>query len=87
MKISWIKKVCDVNYQGDWKRLLFPDLLYWEDVWLLNKTSLSVFASSFVENTFWRNLVESWVEYVRKPAEASEFLSQSLWNNVVFFKI
>ena len=31
-KISWIKKVWDVNYQADWKRLLYSDRLYWNDV-------------------------------------------------------
>ena len=25
---------------------------------------------------------ESWAEYVREPAEARDFLSQSLWNNI-----
>lgn len=40
LNISWIKKVCHVNYQADWKRLF---------VWLLNKKSLSFLASSFVE--------------------------------------
>ena len=53
LKISWIKKVCDVNYQAEWKRLLLCDHLYWEDVWLLNKKSLSVLPSSFVVNTIW----------------------------------
>lgn len=32
LKISWIKKVWDVNYQVDWKRLLLSDHLYWDDV-------------------------------------------------------
>ena len=82
LKIFWIKKVWDVNYQADWKRLLLCDHLYWEDVWLLNKKSLSVLPSSFVGNTFWRNVVESWAEYVREPAQTSDFLSQLLWNNV-----
>ena len=82
LKISWIKKVWDVNYQAEWKRLLLCDHLYWEDVWLLNKKSLSVLPSSFVVNTIWRNVVESWAEYVREPAQASDLLSQPLWNNV-----
>ena len=86
LKISWIKKVWDVNYQADWKRLLFSDRLYWNDVWLLNKRSLSLLACSFVENTFWRNVVESWAEYVQETVEASDILSQPLWNNV-FIKI
>ena len=58
LKISWIKKVWDVNYQADWQRLLISDRLYWNDVWLLNKRSLSLLACSFMENTFWRNVVE-----------------------------
>ena len=58
LKISWIKKAWDVNYQADWKRLLISDRLYWNDVWLLNKRSLSLLACSFMENTFWRNVVE-----------------------------
>ena len=37
LKISWIKKVWDVNDQADWKRLLISDRPYWNDVWLLNK--------------------------------------------------
>ena len=37
LKISW-NKVWDVNYRADWKRLLFSDRLYWNDVWLLNKS-------------------------------------------------
>ena len=37
LKISWIEKVRDVNYQADWKRLLYSDRLYWNDVWLLIK--------------------------------------------------
>ena len=82
LKIFWIKKVWVVNYQADWKRLLLCDHLYWEDVWLLNKKSLSVLPSSFVVNTLWRNVVESWAEYVREPAQASDVLSQPLWNNV-----
>ena len=86
LKISWIKKVWDVNYQADWKRLLYSDRLYWNDVWLLNKRSLSLLACSFVENTFWRNVVESWAEYVQETVEASDLLSQPLWNNV-FIKI
>ena len=28
LKISWIKKVWDVNYQADWKRLLYSDRRY-----------------------------------------------------------
>ena len=86
LKISWIKKVWDVNYQADWKRLLTSDCFYWEDVWLLNKKSLFVFGSSFMQNVFWRDVVESWAEYVREPVEARDFLSQPLWNNV-FIKI
>lgn len=82
LRISWIKNVWAVNHQADWKRLLFSNCPYWEDVWLLSKRLLSVFASSFVENTFWRSVVESWAEIVREPAEASDFLSQPLWNNV-----
>lgn len=35
---------------------------------------------------FWRDVIESWAEYVREPVEASDFLSQPLWNNV-FIKI
>ena len=81
LKISWIKKVWNVNYQADWKRLLISDHLYWNDVWLLNKRSLSL-----LENTFWRNVVESWAEHVQETAEARDILSQPLWNNV-FFKI
>lgn len=86
LKISWIKKVWDVNYQADWKRLLISDRLYWNDVWLLNKRSLSLLACSFMENTFWRNVVEWWAEYVEETVEASDILSQPLWNNV-FIKI
>ena len=71
LKISWIKKVWDVYYQADWKRLLFSDHLYWNDVWLLNKRSLLLLACSFVENTFWRNVVESWADYnVQETVEA-----------------
>ena len=51
-KISWIEKEFDVDYQPDWKRLLLYDHLYWEDVWLLNKKSLSVLPSSFVVTNF-----------------------------------
>ena len=36
-----------------------------------------------MENIFWGNVVESWAEYVREPAEASDFLSQPLWNNIL----
>ena len=82
LKISWVKKVWDVNYQADWKRLLCSDRLYWNDVWLLNKRSLSLLACSLVENTFWRNVVQSWAEYVQDFVEASDLLSQPLWNNV-----
>ena len=42
LKISWIKKVWDVNDQADWKRLLISDRLYWNDVWLLNKLKIIV---------------------------------------------
>ena len=86
LKISWIKKAWDANYQADWKRPLYSDRLYWNDVWLLNKRSLSLLACSFVENTFWRNVVESWAEYVQETVEARDLLSQPLWNNV-FIKI
>ena len=86
LKISWVKKVWDVNYQADWKRLLFSDRLYWNDVWLLNKRSLSLLACSSEENTFWRNVVQSWAEYVQDFVEASDLLSQPLWNNA-FIKI
>ena len=82
LKISWVKKVWDVNYQADWKRLLCSDHLYWNNVWLLNKRSLSLLACSLVENTFWRNVVQSWAEYVQDFVEASDLLSQPLWNNV-----
>ena len=82
LKISWVKKVWDVNYQADWKRLLCSDRLYWNDVWLLNKRSLSLLACSLVENTFWRNVVQSWAEYVQDFVEASDLLSQPLWSNV-----
>ena len=95
LKISWIKKVWDVNYQADWKRLLISDRLYWNDVWLLNNRSLSLLACSFMENTFWRNVVESWAEYVQETVEANDILSQPLWNNAfieienkyVFYKL
>ena len=86
LKISWIKKVWDVNHQADWKRLLFSDRLYWNDVWLLNKRSLSLLADSLLEISFWRNVVESCAENVQETVEASELLSQPLWNNV-FIKI
>ena len=59
---------------------MISDRLYWNDVWLLNKRSLSLLACSFMENTFWRNVVES--EYVQETVEASDILSQPLWNNV-----
>ena len=36
------------------------------DVWLLNKRSLSLLACPFVENTFWTNVFESWAEYVHR---------------------
>ena len=65
---------------------MFSDHLYWNDVWLLKKRSLSLLACSFVENTFWRNVVESWAEYVQETVEARDLLSQPLWNNV-FIKI
>jgi len=68
LKISWIKKVWDVNYQVEWTRLLFSDRLPWNDVPLL--------ACSWVENTFWWNVVQSWVEYVHDFEEASDLLSQ-----------
>ena len=45
---------------------------------------MSLLACSFMENTFWRNVVES--EYVQETVEASDILSQPLWNNV-FIKI
>ena len=82
LKIFWIKKVWDVSYQADWKRHLYSDRLYWNDVWLLNKRSRSLLACSFMENTFWRNVVESWAEYVQETVEASDLLSLPLWNNV-----
>ena len=83
LKISCIKKlICNVNYQTDWKRLLLPSLDPLLGRCLVNKNSLSVLASSFGENTFCRNVVESWAEYVNEPAEASYLLSQPLWNNV-----
>ena len=43
---------------------------------------------SLVENTCWRNVVQSWAEYtyVQEFVEASDLLSQPLWNNV-FIKI
>jgi len=63
---------------------LISDRLYWNDVWLLNKRPVSLLACSFMENTFWRNVVES--EYVQETVEASDILSQPLWNNV-FIKI
>ena len=47
---------------------------------------MSLLACSFVENTFWTNVVESWAEYVQETVEASDILSQPLWNNV-FIKI
>ena len=39
-----------------------------------------------MENIFGRNVVVSWAEYVQETVEASDILSQSLWNNV-FIKI
>lgn len=36
VKISRVKKVGDMNYSVDWKRLLFSNCLYRQDVWLLN---------------------------------------------------
>ena len=39
-----------------------------------------------MENTFWRNVVESWAEYVQETVETSNILSLPLWNNV-FIKI
>ena len=39
-----------------------------------------------MENSFWRSVVESWAEHVQETAEASNLLSQPLWNNV-FIKI
>ena len=65
---------------------MYSDRLYWIDVWLLNKRSLSLLACSFVENTFWRNVVESWAEYAQEAVEVSDLLSQPLWNKV-FVKI
>ena len=35
-----------------------------------------------MENTFWRNVVEPWAEYIQETVEASDRLSQPLWNNV-----
>ena len=49
LKISWIKKVWNVNYQADWKRLLISDHLYWNDVWLLNKRSWAEHVQETVE--------------------------------------
>ena len=43
---------------------------------------ISLLACSLVENTFWSNVIESWTEYVQKTVEASDLLSQPLWNNV-----
>ena len=65
---------------------MISDRLYWNDNWLLNKRSLSLLACSFMENTFWRNVVESWAEYVQETVETSNILSLPLWNNV-FIKI
>ena len=82
---------------GDWRwptfdhlpRLLWSpgskkssDRLYWNDVWLLNKKKISPLARSFVENTSWRNVIESWAEYVQETVGASDILSRPLWNNV-----
>lgn len=44
--------------------------------------SLSILACSFLENTFWRNVLESWAVYVQETVEARDLLSQPLWNNV-----
>ena len=71
---------------GRLEKVLVFDRLYWNDVWLLNKRSLLLLACSFVENTFWRNVLESWAEYVQETVEASDLLSQPLWNNV-FIKV
>jgi len=71
---------------GRLEKALISDRLYWNDVWLLNKRSLTLLAGSLLENSFWRNVVESWAEYVQETVEASDLLSQPLWNNV-FIKI
>ena len=71
---------------GRLEKVLVFDRLYWNDVWLLNKRSLLLLACSFVENTFWRNVVESWAEYVQETVEASDLLSQPLWNNVFLLR-
>lgn len=61
---------------------MFSDSLYSNDVSFLNKRSLSILACSFLENTFWKNVFESWAVYVQEIVEASYLLSQPLWNHV-----
>lgn len=61
---------------------MFSDTLHSNDFSFLNKTSLSILACSFLENTFWRNVFESWAVYVQEIVEASYLLSQPLWNHV-----
>lgn len=81
LKISWVKKICDENFQADWKKFHYSVFGSWTDVWFLNKKSIKQLAVS-LSNPFWTDVLKSWAEYINDPRNAIDFLKQPLWNNL-----
>ncbi len=82
VKIFWVKKMLDNNYNDDWKNLIQKKMEKFGGnyFWYLHSESLKEFAEEF--NPFWKNVIEIWAELNENYfTENENFLSMPLWYN------
>ena len=78
LKLTWLKKVFDVNNSNPWKILLIDEIEPYggEKFWSLTKEGLKTKSFS---NPFWQNILEIWSNIQQNPATTpEEILSQPI---------
>ena len=84
LKMTWIKKILDVNNHASWKTLLLDDLNSYggDKCFYMKKEGLKAISNKF--NSFWSNLFCIWADIQQNEgdnATPDQVLSQPLWYN------
>ena len=79
LKISWLKKILDINYKAAWKMLLVDPLENFCGDKILYFTREGLIKASQQFNPFWKNVFEIWSKLERPhPTTPEEIMFQPI---------
>ena len=82
LKMSWLKKVLDVNYITPWKSLLLDTMERYGGDKMLYLPKEGILTLLHYFNSFWKSTLEVWANLVRyPPTTPDEVMSQCIWLN------